>query len=53
MVLIKQNDFIQYKFENKILLITILKAQPTDEEWEFTKDTIMCFYRKTDKIYTV
>ena len=44
MVLIKQNDFIQYKFENKILLITILKAQPTDEEWEFTKNTIMCFY---------
>ena len=44
MVLIKQNDFIQYKFENKILLITILKAQPTDEEWEFTKDTIMGFY---------
>ena len=44
MVLIKQNDFVQYKFENKILLIKILKAQPTDEEWEFTKDTIMSFY---------
>jgi hypothetical protein len=44
MVVIKKNDFVEYKFENYILNIKILKPQPTDEEWEFTKKTIIGFY---------
>jgi hypothetical protein len=44
MVVIKKNDFIEYKFQNYILTITVLKPQPTNEEWEFTKSTIISFY---------
>lgn len=45
MTLIKENDFVMFKFENKILLIKVKeKGVPTDEEWEFTKKIIIDFY---------
>ena len=46
MTIIKENDFVMFKFENKILLIQVKeKGVPTDEEWEFTKNIIMEFYK--------
>ena len=45
MVLIKQNDFVQYKFENKIPSITTLKRHnPPMKNGNLLPIKIMSFY---------
>ena len=40
----QSNDFISFKYENKILYIKIKKSIPTDDEWNFSKDTMINYY---------
>ena len=44
MVLIQKNDFVNFEFQNQILIVTILKSQPEEEEWEFTKKVMISYY---------
>lgn len=44
MVVIKKNEFVEFKFQNYILSIKVLKPQPNNDEWDFTKKTIISFY---------
>lgn len=40
----QSNDFINFKYENKILYIQIKKEIPTDSEWTFSKETMINYY---------
>jgi len=42
--MIIENDFIEFNYDKFILTLTTKKNSPSDEEWEFTKNTIMRFY---------
>lgn len=44
MTIVKKNDFVEFIYENKVLIMETLKPCPTDEEWEFTKETLLSFY---------
>lgn len=39
------NDFISFKYDNSILYIKIKKSIPTDDEWIFSKDTMINYYK--------
>ena len=44
-MLIKENTFVHFKFESPMLLVTVKNnKEPSDEEWTFTKETMMSFY---------
>ena len=45
-ILICENNFIHFKYDHmqKILFVTAKPNEPTDEEWEFVKDTIREYY---------
>ena len=44
-MLIKENSFVQFKFKSPLLFVTVKNnKEPTDEEWIFTKETMMSFY---------
>ena len=40
----QSNDFISFKYDNKILYIKIKKSIPTDDEWNYSKDTMINYY---------
>lgn len=44
MVLIQKNDFVKFEFQNHILTVTILKSQPEEDEWEYTKKIMISYY---------
>lgn len=44
MVLTQKNKFVIFNFENFILTVTILKEQPDEDEWEFTKKIMISYY---------
>jgi hypothetical protein len=44
MTIVKKNDFVEFIYENNVLIMETLKPTPTDEEWEFTKETLLSFY---------
>ena len=41
----QSNDFISFKYENKTLLILVKKEIPTDDEWLFSKNTMINYYK--------
>lgn len=45
-ILICENNFIHFKYDHiqKILFVTAKPNTPTDEEWEFVKNTIREYY---------
>lgn len=48
MVLNYENDFAQFRFSQPLLTVTVKKGSPTEEEWEWTKDTMVTFYKTID-----
>lgn len=48
MVLCHENDFAQFNFQKPILTITVKKSSPTKEEWEWTKETMVTYYKTID-----
>ena len=48
MVLSRGNDFALFSFSKPLLTITVKKATPTAEEWEWTKQTMITFYQTID-----
>ena len=44
MTIVKKNDFVEFIYENNVLIMETLKPTPTDEEWKFTKETLLSFY---------
>ena len=48
MVLIKENEFCRFHFEGSIVLVTIIKSVPSEEEWEWTKMIMLSFYESAE-----
>ena len=48
MVLNQENDFVIFNFVKPILLINIKKEAPTPAEWEWTKNTMICYYNSLE-----
>lgn len=49
MAIVRENDFVKYTLDNEVLHLKVKKSHPTDEEWEFAKQTICSFYDAADK----
>lgn len=45
MVLINENNFAKFKFDKPNLIISVKKDGPTDEEWNWTKETMISYYK--------
>ena len=49
MVLTNENDFAVFSFTKPILTITVKKASPTPQEWDWTKQTMITYYKTIDQ----
>lgn len=48
MVLSHENGFAMFSFTKPILTITVKKSRPTPSEWEWTKQTMVIYYKTMD-----
>ena len=48
MVLIHENDFVIFNLTKPILLIRVKKETPSTAEWQWTKETMVSYYKSLE-----